>query len=73
MYNQAFQNTIKGLAHSSGVGTIALALGISDIADVSFSTLLVLVLVNTLYNCARELLKAHAKGKELRAQEMNDA
>ena len=57
MFKEFLGNVIKGFAHASAGGGIAIGAGMLNFVGVDFSTIVVLVVISTLYNTVREAIK----------------
>lgn len=55
--NKFLQNIIKGFAHASAGGGIAIGAGLLNLKDVDLTTVVFLVVISTLYNLVREAIK----------------
>ena len=57
MFKEFLSNVIKGFAHASAGGGIAVGTGLLNLQNVDFPTIVTLVVIATLYNMVREAIK----------------
>ena len=57
VYRKFIRKVLKGFAHASAGGGLAIGAGTMDLVNVDALTIFVMVIVVTLYNMAKEALK----------------